>query len=216
MTKAPAALAVLPGALHMVHLGDSSNRIWRSRTTNGRIWEPNTHPVPHSLILDAIRHWEERTPIRFVERGPDNSERFPNYVFFRESDGCAAHIGRRQTGRQDVFLAAIGCAHLGIVIHEIGHTVGLWHEQSREDRDSFVRIVPENIELGQEHNFDQHITDGDDVGDYDFGSIMHYRKDAFSVNGEPTIVPLVEGVTIGQRDGLSRGDIAAVQFMYPG
>ena len=215
-SKAPAALAPLPGALHMVHLGDSSNRIWRSSTADGRKWVPNTHPVPCSRVLEAIRHWEERTPIRFVERGPGNAERFPNYVFFRESDACASAIGRRQTGRQDVFLAAIGCDHLGIVVHEIGHTVGLWHEQSREDRDQFVRIIHENIELAQEHNFDQHVTDGDDIGDYDFGSIMHYGKYAFSVNGEPTIVPLVEGVTIGQRDGLSRGDIAAVRFMYPG
>ena len=87
-------------------------------------------------------------------------------------------------------------------MHEIGHAVGLWHEQSREDRDRFVRVVWANIQAGREHNFNQHITDGDDIGGYDYGSIMHYPRTAFTRNGQDTIVP-VGGQAIGQRNGLS-------------
>jgi hypothetical protein len=67
-----------------------------------------------------------------------------------------------------------------------------------------------------EHNFNQHITDGDDVGDYDFGSIMHYPRTAFGVGGAETITPIVATTaTIGQRTALSPGDIAAANSMCP-
>ena len=163
------------------------------------------------LVRDAIAHWEQNTRMRFPLRTAANAAQHPNFVRFFRGDGCWSQVGMRG-GQQDISLGA-GCG-LGAAIHEIGHAVGLWHEQSREDRDRNVRIQWANITPGREHNFNQHITDGDDVGGYDFGSIMHYGATAFSRNGQPTIVPL-GGQAIGQRNGLSPGDIAAVRFMYP-
>jgi hypothetical protein len=52
-----------------------------------------THSAPRSRILDAMKHWEERTAIRFVERNADNAERFQHCVYFHESDGCASAVG---------------------------------------------------------------------------------------------------------------------------
>jgi hypothetical protein len=63
--------------------------------------------------------------------------------------------------------------------------------------------------------FNQHITDGDDLGGYDYGSIMHYPRTAFSRNGLDTIVPTNATAVIGQRNGLSADDIAGVQILYP-
>ena len=54
---------------------------------------------------------------------------------------------------------------------------------------------------------------------YDYDSVMHYRADAFSSNGQPTIEPLNPDIDIGrlgQREGLSENDIAHVKALYCG
>ena len=132
---------------------------------------------------------------------------------FRPSERLLV-VGGKQGGQQFVNLGA-GCT-TGNAIHEIGHTVGLWHEQSREDRDLFVTIHWDKIEAGLEHNFDQHITDGDDVGAYDYGSIMHYPRNAFSIDGGDTITPVDRRGDDRSAHGAERGDIAAANAMCPG
>jgi astacin len=161
-------------------------------------------------VSEAIAHWQEKTPIRFIERTPENRFLYPNWVTFRPGYGCTSHVGCR--GGQQFVTLGMECK-TGNVIHEIGHVVGLFHEQSREDRDNYIDIVFDNIPEYYRHNFRQHIKDGDDFGLYDYGSIMHYSQNAFSVDGSDTIIPK-NGAVIGQREGLSDGDIATVKAMY--
>ncbi|MGB3258908.1 MAG: M12 family metallopeptidase [Ornithinimicrobium sp.] len=164
-----------------------------------------------SRVTDAVAHWEATTNMRFVKRTSANAAQYPNYVRVFDDGGCWSYVGM-QGGRQMLSLGA-GCS-VGNAIHEFGHAWGLWHEQSREDRNTYVEIKWANITAGKESNFNQHISDGDDIDGYDYGSIMHYGATAFSKNGQPTIVQLRSGSTIGQRSGLSAGDIKAVHSMY--
>jgi hypothetical protein len=172
----------------------------------------------HSSLADphrvdkAVHHWRDRTRLEFVEVTTANATRFKDHIVFRDGTGCSSRVGRQ--GRTQPITLSPRCT-VGSVIHEIGHAVGLWHEQSREDRDRFVRILLQNVKKGHEHNFHQHVVDGDDIGDYDYVSIMHYPRTAFSVNGEPTIEPADPDADIGQREGLSDGDVAAVHALYP-
>jgi hypothetical protein len=195
MTGAPVASGVIiPGAQYR----------WPKCTIPYTIDSTLTN---QARVTDAIAHWQANTHYRFVVRSSE-----ADYVTFRPSTGCSSSVGR-QGGQQFINLGT-GCT-TGNCIHEIGHTAGLWHEQSREDRDSFVTITWTKIQPGLEHNFDQHITDGDDVGTYDYGSIMHYPRNAFSIDGTDTITPVTAGVTIGQRAALSAGDIAAANSLCP-
>ena len=159
-----------------------------------------------------MAHWAANTRVRFVPRAANDTD----FVRFVPSTDSRSPVGKRG-GRQDIELS--NAAPVGTVIHEMGHALGLWHEQSRQDRNSMVTINFANIPDADEHNFAQHITDGDDIGGYDFGSIMHYSATAFSSNNQPTIVPKVPlppGVVMGQRNGLSFGDRAAIHALYGG
>jgi hypothetical protein len=104
-----------------------------------------------------------------------------------------------------------------LILSELMHAVGFLHEQNREERDNHVEIRMANIKPGMEVNF-QKAAKGKASGmgvSYDYGSVMHYSRHAFSKNGEPTIYAKVATTAnIGQRDGFSKMDIEKVNRMY--
>lgn len=164
-------------------------------------------------VLQAIDMWQQVANVRFVELNSKNRNLYPDYLSFIPTQGttCSSYVGK-QGGSQVVKLSP-RCKTLSTA-HELGHVLGLWHEQSRSDRDAYIQIVWENIDDNYRYNFDQHLSDGQDYGDYDYESIMHYNAYAFSKNGKKTIVPLQDNIEIGQREHLSTKDIAAVRAMY--
>ncbi|RXG68339.1 hypothetical protein Avbf_06906 [Armadillidium vulgare] len=59
------------------------------------------------------------------------------------SEECWSYVGR-VTGKQQLHLSD-RCMVSGIIQHEMLHALGVFHEQSRPDRDEFVIIHHENI-----------------------------------------------------------------------
>ncbi|XP_070539299.1 bone morphogenetic protein 1 homolog isoform X2 [Ptychodera flava] len=161
-------------------------------------------------IFDAIAHWEEHTCIKFVTRTDQK-----DYVHFHRGNSCCSYVGRLGVGKQ---LLSIGpaCDSFGIILHEIGHAVGFWHEQSRPDRDDFVEVISENMRSGARYNYNKLSKSEVNSMDqpYDYDSIMHYGTHYYSKNRLWTLKPKVQNARIGQRKKLSDLDIIQTNLLY--
>uniref|UniRef100_A0A1I8HZY4 Metalloendopeptidase n=1 Tax=Macrostomum lignano TaxID=282301 RepID=A0A1I8HZY4_9PLAT len=152
--------------------------------------------------------------IKFRQASSSDGSR---YVLIRPGSGCSATVG--YWGRTTYVNLSTRCS-VGNIMHEFQHSLGVYHQQSRPDRDSYVSIALENVRSGYEHNFNK--KSSSQVGTYnvryDFGSQMHYGLTAFSKNGQRTIVPkpgaVPDGVVIGQRSRMAAGDVAILKAMY--
>lgn len=160
-------------------------------------------------VQSAIAAWEAATRIRFKEVSGGKG----NFVEFVLGAGCSSAVGM-VGGRQLIRLGEV-CS-VGNTIHEIGHALGLHHEQARDDRSRHVLVFGSNIVEGAEGNFATDPTMYQDVGSYCFDSITHYSKYAFSK--KPGVLKTIETIPpdreIGQRVGLAPCDIEAIAKMY--
>ncbi|KAG0717931.1 Blastula protease 10 [Chionoecetes opilio] len=140
------------------------------------------------------------------------------WMRFIYDNGCWSYIGRQPTlGGQDVSIGK-GCQELAIVAHEVGHAIGLLHEQMRLDRDDHVVINWGNIIYGQTNNFNQAVLILEDSRSvpYDYTSIMHYKGRDFSNSGRTTIatkLPEHQGL-LGRSQQLTHRDKHIVNLMY--
>ncbi|KAJ7405532.1 Meprin A subunit alpha [Pitangus sulphuratus] len=165
-----------------------------------------------AVILQAFEMFRLKSCVDFK---PYEGER--TYIIFRKEDGCWSLVGDQHTGQT----LSIGerCDYRAIVEHEILHALGFYHEQSRMDRDDYVKIWWDEIIPGKEHNFakydDSYITDLNTP--YDYESLMHYAPFSFNKNESvPTItakIPAFDDI-IGQRLDLSAIDLERLNRMY--
>lgn len=180
---------------------------------NGEVFFTIDPGLPNpGRVTDAINHWRDRTGITFTQRTTQ-----PNYIEFVNSVGCASSVGRVGTGRQFILLAP-GCT-TGNTIHEIGHALGLFHEQSRADRDNFVTVNFGNILQGSENNFQTYSVlgrQGFQIDSFDWNSIMLYGSNDFSNGNGPTITRKNGSTFNVNRDVLSSVDTYTINRMYYG
>ncbi|XP_027060312.1 uncharacterized protein LOC113686839 isoform X1 [Pocillopora damicornis] len=189
-------------------------RLWTSRIIPYRVPSHMGHIT--SNVRVAINEFHRTTCLRFVNY---YSGYHKNYIEFSNKDGCSSRVGKRyhSPGKQIISIGP-GCNNVGTIIHEIMHAIGFFHEQSRMDRDKYVRINWENILTGFSDQFDRYSWRTiDHLGvSYDYQSIMHYDRLAFTKNGEPTIVAVGnENMEFGSPSRrLSSRDILEINALY--
>ncbi|HWL93803.1 MAG TPA: M12 family metallopeptidase [Phycisphaerae bacterium] len=189
-----------------------TNNFW----TGGLVYyafDPAVTADQRAAMLDAMDSWEAVADVRFIERSSQ-----ANYIYIFSGSGNWSYVGMIG-GRQD--LSIYNWDYKYIMMHEVAHALGVWHEQSRPDRDDFVQINYGNVQAGRESNFDIQ-ADAQMNGDYDFDSIMHYGQCAFAnctcSSACRTIIcpaPYVAWQSqIGQKTHLSVGDAENMAFLY--
>lgn len=190
--------------VHSAVMRTSKNHLWPNGVVP-YVVDNSVNATTRESIAWAVAHLNT-TELRIKPRTNE-----ADFVIFRDVDrGCASYVGRIGGGQE---IEVSGCGR-GSIAHEILHAVGFYHEQSRGDRDQFVTINWDDIDPNHRSNFEKRDAQGQDIGAYDYGSLMHYSARAFSLSGRPTIVPRNPSQSIGQRDGLSALDRAAIAFVY--
>merc|ERR1719383_1042111 len=133
-------------------------------------------------ITQWLKDYEQNTCIRVQPRANER-----DYVSITRQSGCWSMVGKTG-GRQELSLGS-GCVYRSVVLHEFMHAAGFWHEQSRQDRDQYIRVARENVIPRMLHNFDKaNPLKAKDIGNYDYQSIMQYFSTAFTSNGKKTMI----------------------------
>ncbi|MFP5227792.1 MAG: M12 family metallopeptidase [Acidobacteriota bacterium] len=123
----------------------------------------------------------------------------PNYVLINLSTSdtsgvCEANVGYDAMPAQPVSGSA-NCDE-ATILHEMGHVIGLWHEMTRTDRDTYVTVNYNNVTKSDyPGNFLINTENQQLLTKYfDYGSLMQYGAADFSRNNGPVIESIPAGI----------------------
>jgi len=198
---------------------------------NEYVWVPyvmtsNIDDVRRESFEAAVKMWTDSTCIVPYEVASDPGINFITVDVVSESSCYSSGLGL-YSGTINLGWCK-DAIHIGNMAHEIGHSLGMLHEQSRMDaaqeyhgEGPYLTILWQNIDAGWQSQYlpsaSEYLGSADDgSGDlysgyapYDFGSLMHYPGgDAFDT---------VDGVSealVGQRSHLAGSDIMQALDMY--
>lgn len=167
----------------------------------------------------AIDDIENNCGVLFFPASSSSTNSLINFVKSTSSVGNNSYVGCIG-GVQDVNI--YNYTTHGVILHEILHALGIYHEHCRQDRDSYVTINWGNIRPAKQQFFYKYVSNqGYDISSLDENSVMMYKSkisDPSFVydpsipvmywNGDPS------RVFGGQRLALSNGDVKGLTSIY--
>ncbi|WP_298155042.1 M12 family metallopeptidase [Flavobacterium sp.] len=176
-----------------------------------------TGPV-YGAVKEALDELNAKTVLRFVKR--TNQKDYIRIVIDPKEIGAASSLVGWQGGKQLLRIKSRDESSKSVVMHELLHASGIYHEQSRNDRDQYITIHMDRIEDKAKHNF-QKESNTTTYSKYDFCSIMHYNYTAFATTkGDITIEVKDKNNKAGAdclgryAEELSPDDILGIQKYY--
>ncbi len=142
-----------------------------------------------------------------------NQTDYVNFYFDpnNTSGVCEAYEGR--VGGEQTVGGSASCT-VATILHEMGHTVGVWHEQTRDDRNTYVNVNYGAVIKASRSFFDQAPDNHQDLTLFDFASVMEYPAYSFSRNGEPCIESIPAGIPLSNSTGYTASDIDGIMRLY--
>lgn len=189
----------------------SDTRYWPSGIIPFK-FSSDCNPLYQSTALSAMSELSDSTGVQFVLANSTT----PNYIMFKTGFRNRSYVGMLG-GEQEIELALFGQKY--VVMHEIMHALGVYHEHQRADRDSYIEVQYDNLYHSSWNNFAKQTTNSYDLGDFNFESIMLYASRS---TDRDVVIDITEPIMLktdgtefpANRQYLSQGDIQAVRTIY--
>jgi Astacin (Peptidase family M12A)/FG-GAP-like repeat/Divergent InlB B-repeat domain len=125
--------------------------------------------------------------------------------------GGESYIGR--IGGEQALTCGADCP-VGTLAHEMGHATGLYHEQSRPDRDTYITLNYNHIQAAEIGNDAIATSNAWIYGPYDYSSVMEYHNFDFTADGSQTMQSIPAGIPLGNYNFYSSADIDTILRLY--